>query len=56
MNNESQCVKFILISNIFHDAASVYRYPVTSLVYKFCWESPKEREHWEDQGMDGRMG
>jgi hypothetical protein len=21
----------------------------------FCWESPKERDHLEDQGVDGRM-
>jgi hypothetical protein len=25
-------------------------------VYRFCWESPKERGHSEDQGVDGRMG
>jgi hypothetical protein len=24
-------------------------------VYKFCWESPKERDNLEDQGVDGRM-
>jgi hypothetical protein len=22
----------------------------------FCWESPKERVHLEDRGVDGRMG
>jgi hypothetical protein len=22
----------------------------------FCCESPKEGDHWEDQGVDGRMG
>jgi hypothetical protein len=25
-------------------------------VYKFWWESPKERDHLEDRGVDGRMG
>jgi hypothetical protein len=23
---------------------------------RFWWESPKEREHSEDRGVDGRMG
>jgi hypothetical protein len=23
---------------------------------RFWWESPKERDHLEDQGVDGRMG
>jgi hypothetical protein len=23
---------------------------------RFRWESPKERDHWEDQGVGGRMG
>jgi hypothetical protein len=23
---------------------------------KFCWESPKERDHSEDEGIEGRMG
>jgi hypothetical protein len=22
---------------------------------RFCWESPKERDHWEDQGVGERM-
>jgi hypothetical protein len=22
----------------------------------FLWESPKEKDHFEDQGVDGRMG
>jgi hypothetical protein len=22
----------------------------------FGWESPKERDHWEDQGVGGKMG
>jgi hypothetical protein len=22
----------------------------------FRWESPKERDHWEDQGVGGKMG
>jgi hypothetical protein len=22
----------------------------------FRWESPKERDKWKDQGVDGRMG
>jgi hypothetical protein len=22
----------------------------------FWWESPKEKDHFEDQGVDGRMG
>jgi hypothetical protein len=25
-------------------------------VYKVLVESPKERDHWEDQGVGGRMG
>jgi hypothetical protein len=25
-------------------------------VYKFWWESPKERDHLEDQGVGGKMG
>jgi hypothetical protein len=25
-------------------------------VYKFWWERPKERDHSEDRGADGRMG
>jgi hypothetical protein len=25
-------------------------------VYKFWWESPKERDHLEDQGVDGTVG
>jgi hypothetical protein len=24
-------------------------------VYKVLWESPKERDHSEDQGIDGRI-
>jgi hypothetical protein len=27
-----------------------------SLDTRFLWESPKERDHSEDQGVDGRMG
>jgi hypothetical protein len=23
---------------------------------RFRWESPKERDHMEDQGVDGKMG
>jgi hypothetical protein len=23
---------------------------------RFWWESPKERYHWEDQGVGGKMG
>jgi hypothetical protein len=23
---------------------------------RFWWESPKEKDHLEDQGVDGRMG
>jgi hypothetical protein len=22
----------------------------------FCWESPKDKDHLKDQGVDGRMG
>jgi hypothetical protein len=25
-------------------------------VYKVLVESPKERDHWEDQGIGGKMG
>jgi hypothetical protein len=25
-------------------------------VYRVWWESPKEKYHFEDQGVDGRMG
>jgi hypothetical protein len=25
-------------------------------VYRFWWESPKERDHLEDQGVGGKMG
>jgi hypothetical protein len=25
-------------------------------VYEFLWESPKERDHLEDQGVGGKMG
>jgi hypothetical protein len=33
--------------------ADAVRIPV---VYKVWWESRKERDHSEDQGIDGRMG
>jgi hypothetical protein len=25
-------------------------------MYRIWWESPKERDHLEDKGIDGRMG
>jgi hypothetical protein len=25
-------------------------------VYRVWWESPRERDHLKDQGVDGRMG
>jgi hypothetical protein len=25
-------------------------------VYRVLWESPKKKEHFKDQGVDGRMG
>jgi hypothetical protein len=25
-------------------------------VYRVLWEIPKERDHWEDQGVGGKMG
>jgi hypothetical protein len=25
-------------------------------VYKVLMESPKERDHWDDQGVGGKMG
>jgi hypothetical protein len=25
-------------------------------LYKVLYEGPKERDHWEDQGVDERMG
>jgi hypothetical protein len=29
---------------------------VEKSIQVFLWESPKERDHSEDQGVDGRMG
>jgi hypothetical protein len=26
------------------------------VVYRVLWESPKEKDHLKDQGVDGRMG
>jgi hypothetical protein len=35
---------------------SLNKYLVQHNCTRFWWESPKERAHSEDQGVDGRMG
>jgi hypothetical protein len=37
-------------------AGNVARTGEDRKVYRFWWESPKERDHSEVQGVDGRMG
>jgi hypothetical protein len=37
-------------------AGHVARMGVGRNVYRVWWESPKEKDHLKDQGVDGRMG